>query len=215
MNVKQRLIEFLKAEGISSSEFSRKMGLSPAYIASMRKSMPLDKVEKLTEIFPQINRDWLLHGEGEMYRDLGDDSINPHRLDRNMVPLVPSLAQAGSFDQYAEGVAARDCRKIYCPYSGAEIAIVVRGDSMEPEIHSGTILFLEKINDKAFIPWGKPLVLDTQNGSLVKMLYPSSKSDDNLEARSYNKDYPPFEVPKESIYSIYRIRGWMSEPDTF
>lgn len=215
MGVKERLIEFLKTEGISNSEFSRKMGLSPAYIASMRKSMPEEKVEKLMSLFPQLNREWLMYGEGEMIKEFKDKEINPHRMDRQMVPLIPAQAHAGTFEMYSEGVVPEDCLKIYSPYQGVQCAIRVIGDSMEPEINSGSILFLEKINDKAFIPWGSPLVLDTENGSLVKLLYPSSKGEEYLEVRSYNSNYPPFEVPKQSIYGIYRIRGEMKEPRTF
>lgn len=205
MTVKERLLEFLKAEGITSSEFTRKMGVSPAYIASMRKSMPEEKVEKVTTIFPQLNRDWLLYGEGTMYRPTGNSDINPHRMDRRMVPLIPVHARAGRFDMYMQGVMPEDCIRIYSPIPGAQCAIQVRGDSMEPKIHNGSYLFLEKINDKAFIPWGSAMVLDTENGSLVKVLYPSDKGPEFLEARSYNPIYPPYTIPMDSIYGIYRI----------
>lgn len=213
--VKERLQQFLKEEGISASEFARKMELSPAYLASMRKSMPEEKVERLTRIFPQINRDWLLYGEGEMYRDMGESEIKPYKLHKHMVPLVPTQAAAGSFDLYVKGVTEDECLKIYSPDTNAKLAIRVKGVSMEPVIHDGTYLFLERINEKAFIPWGSPLVLDTENGSLVKMLFPSEKGEDYLEARSYNKDYPPFQVPTESIYGIYRILCQVTEGVTF
>ena len=215
MSVKQRLIEFLKKEGISNSEFSRRMGLSAGYIASIRKSIPEEKIEKLTKIFPQLSRDWLIYGEGEMYRDLSDSGVNPHKLHRHMVPLIPAYAQAGSFPMYAEGVLEDDCERIYAPVNNVTCAIKVRGDSMEPRIHNGTVLFLERINDRAFIPWGNPLVLDTENGSLVKMLYPSEKGEEFIEARSYNKDYPPFLIPLQSIHGIYRIVCKLEEGDTF
>ena len=214
MTVKDRLLEFLKAENISASEFSRKMGLSPAYLASMRKSMPEEKVERLVEIFPQINRDWLLYGEGEMYRNFNND-INPHRLDRRMVPLVPTQARAGSLSLYAEGYTENDCQRIYSPRADADLAIFVEGDSMEPKIQSGTFLYLKRINDKSFIPWGTPLVIDTENGSVVKMLFPSEKGEEYVEARSYNSHYPPFQIPWESINGIYRILCQMREGYTF
>lgn len=167
--------------------------------------MPEEKVERLTKLYPQLNRDWLLYGEGDMYRDLGDKEIEPYHLHRHIVPLIPTQAKAGSFDMYAEGITEDRCQKIYSPNTSAKLAIRVLGDSMEPMIHDGTMLFLEKINEKAFIPWGMPLVLDTENGSLVKMLYPSEKGENYLEARSCNKNYPPFLVPVESIFGIYRI----------
>ena len=214
-SVKERLLHFLKEERVSASEFARRMNLSPTYLASMRKSMPEEKVERLTEVFPQLNRDWLLYGEGEMYRDLGDKNITPYRLHRHMVPLVPTQAKAGSFDSYVEGVSENECQKIYSPTPDAVLAIRVNGESMEPKIRDGVLLFLEKINEKAFIPWGSPLVLDTQNGTLVKCLYPSDKGEDYLVAKSYNPEYPPFTVPTESIIGIYRILCQMSEGVTF
>ena len=213
--VKERLQHFLKEEGISASEFCRKMGLSSAYLNSMRKSMPEEKVERLQKIYPQINRDWLLYGEGEMYRDMGTREINPHKLHRHMVPLVPSYARAGSFDNYVKGVTEEDCVKVYSPVSNAELAIRVSGDSMEPEFKDHTILFLEKINDKSFIPWGNPLVLDTENGSVVKAIYPSEKGEEYVEARSYNRAYPPFQIPVESIYGMYRILADMPDKYVF
>lgn len=213
--VKERLQEFLKNEGISSSEFSRKMDLSPAYLTSMRKSMPEEKVDKLLRVFPQLNRDWLLFGRGEMYIDTGYPEISPHRLDKYMVPLVPTQARAGSFDEYVNGVTENECIKIYSPTRDANLAIRVRGDSMEPKIRDGEYLFLQRINEKAFIPWGSPLVLDTDNGSLVKLLYPSDRGDDYLVAKSYNPDYPPFTIPTETINGIYRIICSMMEGVTF
>lgn len=214
--VKERLQQFLKSEGISGSEFARKMGLSATYLASMRKSMPEEKVEKLIQIFPQLNRDWLLYGEGEMYRqEIIDRGIDPYRLDRRMVPLIPAHAAAGSFEDYARGYLEEDCRKVVSPVPGARLAIQVKGDSMEPNIHDGAMIFMERINDKAFIPWGRPLVLDTVNGSVVKMIFPSKKGEEYLEARSYNKDYPPFDIPVEGINGIYRIICVVTDGDTF
>lgn len=204
-SVKQRLQQFLKEEGISASEFSRKMGLSPAYLASMRKSMPEDKVTRLISLYPQLNRDWLLYGEGEMYREMENPEINPHRLDRYMIPLVPVYAAAGSLAGYAEGVRREDCEMIYCPNESAELAIKVKGDSMEPRIPTGAILCLERITDRMFVPWGIPLVIDSENGSVCKMLYPDDKDDESLQARSYNPNYPPFKIDKQSIFGIYRI----------
>ena len=215
MTITDRLLEFLKAERITASEFARKMEVSPAYLASMRKSMPEEKIEKLIRIYPQINRDWLLYGEGEMYRDLGATEIDPYRLHTHMVPLVPAQAKAGWLSVFADGYSDKDCGRIYSPRPDADIAIQVKGDSMEPEIRDGSFLFLKRINDKSFIPWGSPLVLDTENGSVVKLLYPSEKGEGYLEARSFNKNYPPYQIPVESIYGIYRILCQLTEGYTF
>lgn len=211
-SVKERLLEFLKAEGISASEFARKMDLSPAYLASMRKSMPEEKVERLTKIFPQLNRDWLLYGEEPMYRkDITEKGLDPYRLDKHIVPLIPTQAAAGNFPLIAQGVTENECQPIFSPFKDADFAIRIQGDSMEPNLQSGTILVIKKINDKAFLPWGSPLVLDTENGSVCKVIFPSKKGEDYIEARSYNPNYPPFQVPIESIFGFYRIMGTVKD----
>lgn len=216
MTVKERLQKFLKEEGITASEFARKMELSPAYLASMRKSMPEEKVEKLTRLFPQLSRDWLLYGEGEMYREeIRDKGVNPRKLHLHMVPLVPIMAKAGSFDEYVNGVLREECEMIYSPVNGAELAIKVLGDSMEPRIADGSTLFLQKIEQKAFIPWGSPMVVDSERGSLVKMLYPSEDGDDTIIAKSYNPAYPPFEISTEGLNGIYRILCMVTEGISF
>lgn len=202
--VKDRLQQFLKAERISKAEFSRRMGLSEAYVNTMRKSLPEEKVVRMTGLFPNLNRDWLLYGEGEMYRN-EKNADQPADLEGYMVPLLPVQAYAGSLQEYSRGVTLRDCELMPVPVKGADYAIPITGDSMEPEIHNGSIAVICRINDRAFIPWGNPMVIDTENGVLVKVVMPSQKSESYIEARSYNPRYPALQIPKSSIFGLYRI----------
>ncbi|MEZ3533072.1 MAG: hypothetical protein K1V90_08380 [Muribaculaceae bacterium] len=210
--VKDRLTRFLRAEGISKSEFARRMGLSTAYIGAMRKSMPEDKVLRMMELFPRLNRDWLLYGEGDMYREIrpGAAARLPS-IDSHIVPLLPVEAFAGNLQMYSQGVELSQCEKVVSPVKGVDFAIRVSGDSMEPEIMNGSILYIKRINDRGIIPWGHPVVIDTENGVLVKMIDPSGDSDPyddsdgNIEAKSYNEKYPPLRIQKSTIYGLYRI----------
>lgn len=206
--IKDRLLQFLAAKKITKSEFGRLMGLSVAYVSAMRKSIPEEKVMKMCEIFPDLNRDWLLYGEGEM---LKSHSVREHNTGRGnyMVPLLPVEAMAGNLQDYSRGVSLDECKLIPSPVRGAELAIQISGDSMEPEIHNGTIAVITRINDSAFIAWGNPMVIDTENGVLIKMVYPSEKDESYIEARSYNPRYPAIQIPKSSIFGLYRIMGYI------
>lgn len=203
--VKDRLLRFLQAEKISNSEFSRKMGLSPAYVGAMRKSMPEDKVTKLIELYPNLNRDWLLYGEGEMYLEDPAGKCASEGVEEYLVPLLPVDAFAGNLQMWSRGVALADCEKMISPVKGADFAIRVSGDSMEPFVFNGMIMLIKKINDRAFIPWGNPMVIDTENGVLVKVVQPSDEGNSFIEAQSYNPKYPPIQIPKTSIYGLYRV----------
>ena len=80
--IKERLTAYLKYKGINKSEFGRMVGVSNAYISSIRKSIQPDKTEKIAASFPDLNIAWLITGDGEMLKDnvkqisLGDNSPN-------------------------------------------------------------------------------------------------------------------------------------------
>ncbi|MBQ7212122.1 MAG: hypothetical protein IJS19_05605 [Muribaculaceae bacterium] len=46
--------------------FEEKCGLSSGYVASMRKGFGREKLNNVLIAYPQLNKDWLLTGEGEM-----------------------------------------------------------------------------------------------------------------------------------------------------
>lgn len=212
--VKDRLLQFLQAERMSNSEFSRKMGLSPAYVGAMRKSMPEEKVARLMELFPRLNRDWLLYGEGEMYLSAEAAREREALLSGYEVPLLPVEAYAGNLQMWSQGVRPEDCDHILSPVKNVDFAIKVSGDSMEPFVYSGTIAFIKRINDRAFIPWGNPMVIDTENGVLLKVVNPSDQGNEYIEAQSYNPKYPPISIPKASIYGIYRVLATVRTHET-
>ena len=64
--VKERLLEYLKANRITQAEFGRMMGVSTAYVSTMRESLSLDMQKKVKAAFPDLNMQWLLFGEGDM-----------------------------------------------------------------------------------------------------------------------------------------------------
>lgn len=205
--VKSRILTFLRSEGINNSEFSRRMGLSVAYLGAMRKSMPEEKLRKMLELFPNLNPTWLLYGEGPMLREVEEkapQAVGSEPVGDYEVPLLPVEAFAGNLQMWSQGISLNECERFISPVKGADLAIRVSGDSMEPQIYGGTIILIKKINERAFIPWGNPLVIDTENGVLVKVVYPS-EDNQTIEARSYNPLYPPIHIPAESIYGLYRV----------
>ena len=64
--VKERLIRFIKAEGLSVRRFEMLTGLSNGFVKNMSKGLGADKLRSILQVFPQLNSTWLLTGEGEM-----------------------------------------------------------------------------------------------------------------------------------------------------
>lgn len=88
MTVKERLILFTKSQKISNSEFCRTIGVSNAFISSMRKSLQPDKIESIALNYPALNIDWLLTGEGKM---LKSNSIELNRIEMESQTLINEL----------------------------------------------------------------------------------------------------------------------------
>lgn len=78
--VKDRTIEFVKNKGITMKTFEQKCNLSTGYVTSMRKGFGSEKLNNVLTAFPELNRDWLLYGEGEMLKGSASQTSNDDRL---------------------------------------------------------------------------------------------------------------------------------------
>ena len=72
--MKERIIEFLRAENKSSAQFAEEIGVQPSgisHILSGRNNPSLDFVLKMLERYKYLSSDWLLFGKGSMYKESG------------------------------------------------------------------------------------------------------------------------------------------------
>lgn len=205
MAIKERLLEFIEQQGISKREFAKLSGISNGYIDKMSDNISQAKVENILQAFPMLNRNWLTKGEGEMLRKETDISIQENST---LIPLLPVEAVAGYNVGFAQSVELRDCRKIQSPIPGADYAIQITGDSMEPALKSGSIVYIKKIDEKIFIPWGNIVVIDTENGAVVKEIFPCEEDPERyIIAKSINPKFPPYKIMTSGIYGIYKVLG--------
>ncbi len=79
-NIKERLIAFIKYTGLSQAKFEKRIGVSNGFINNMRKSIGVEKLENILREFPDLNREWLLYGEGEMLRENGPKTADSASL---------------------------------------------------------------------------------------------------------------------------------------
>lgn len=64
------------------------------------------------------------------------------------------------------------------------------------------------ISDNSFIQWGKPYVLITQQGVMVRKLFPVNEKETTVECRTEDENnHPPFQINLDSIFSISIILG--------
>ena len=125
-------------------------------------------------------------------------------IEQEMVLVIPTGARAGTLADFATSISAYDCERMVTPIKGADYAIQVTGDSMSPEYPSGSMILIKRINEKAFIEWGKTYVLDTENGAVIKTIR-RTDNPDVIECVSLNPAYQPFTMETRYINGWYRV----------
>lgn len=202
--IKDRLIIWINYLNVSVSAFERKCGLSTGYVANLKPNTNSKKINDILAAYPELNKEWLLTGEGEMLKN-----ENPKKLENEdpyIVPLIPDSVLAGPLPDFSAPVFRDRCERVHVPVPDCDFAIQISGDSMAPEYKPGDYIAVSRINDRRFIPYSTPLLLDTTEGAILKCIEPGDDPD-CLSAVSLNPHYLPYPVPKDIIRGIYRIKA--------
>ena len=185
--------ENLRFRGIikSQKDFAQLVGTSEN---SMSRALKGDEAYLTDKLMSKVEA---------TYRHYNSTPTN-EEIEQEMVLVIPTGARAGTLAEFTDSVAAYDCERMVTPIKGADYAIQVTGDSMSPEYPSGSMILIKRINEKAFVEWGKTYVLDTENGAVIKTI---RKTDDPgvIECVSLNPAYQPFTMETKYINGWYRV----------
>ncbi|MEJ8750485.1 MULTISPECIES: helix-turn-helix transcriptional regulator [Phocaeicola] len=217
--LKERLFYFIEYKGLTVQSFEKTVGLSNGAVSKMGDNTRRSTIDKISNFFGDLNKNWLLTGEGEMLigeYPTGND-ITIHKRDTGkkvnikseyITYLLPMSAMGGSLTGFASpSVFLNDCETIISPIENVDFAITVYGDSMSPEYPSGSRILIKKINPNIFIDWGKTYVLDTPNGVIVKEVHECREKEGYIKCHSINPDpkFSDFDVPLSEVYGMYRV----------
>lgn len=75
MDVKERLIAYLSYKKIGQNAFERQVGIANGYISKLKGSIGSTILMKIVDNTDDLNRDWLLYGEGEMLKKQENEKI--------------------------------------------------------------------------------------------------------------------------------------------
>lgn len=201
----ERFDKYMKYKGLNDNKVTNSLGFSVGTLGKSRKEnrdLSDRNIETILKFYTDLNRVWLLTGEGEML--INNETLPEQTHDTYRIPLLPISAQGGAFNDFVVSVQESECERVISPIKNADFAISIQGDSMAPEYPSGSQVLIKRINERAFIEWGKTYVLDTCNGSVVKNLYPSDDPN-KVICKSINPDFPPFEVSLSDVYGVYKV----------
>ena len=93
--MKERLSKIIATEGITPSLLAEELGVQRSgisHILSGRNYPSFDFLQKLLERFPKLNADWLILGQGSMYKS-GEAEIPELFSPAPKMPLSPTLPE--------------------------------------------------------------------------------------------------------------------------
>lgn len=196
---------------LNPKSFSEKIGLDrPQAIYDIQsgktKNISAKMADKIISAFPEIDRSWLLTGEGSMMK-VSAEAVTPHNRIRYWVDVD---ATAGGVTLFDDQVTTKYIDLDIPEFRDCTDAVNLYGDSMLPLYKSGQIIILKEWME-SFIDYGNVYLVITKKGNrMVKYLRKGSDAQHVL-CVSENKDFDPFEIEKDDILRLYLVKGGISK----
>lgn len=126
--MQDQIQEILRREDLSSSQFADRIGVqrsSVSHVLSGRNKPGFDFIHKILESFPELNADWLITGNGEMYKgkktpeELFDgpfSEVSPAKEEKKVSAKVESTGLKSQYSREPED-AGRKVERVIVFYS--------------------------------------------------------------------------------------------------
>lgn len=233
--VKQRLIHFIKCINLTQKAFEELCGMSNGYVSNIRKGIGDDKLLNIVQQFPQLNREWLLFGEGEMLKtdnhsvqqtntygnnnyvvgnhnnisNSADDIPFVEAEEMERAPIVPATIARAPQTDVLEALSGRIGTLEMAPIGVTDVPITmwyrVQDESIAPKYEIGDLIGL----------WAYPKgEEDPVPGKLYGINTMSNglilrrlfPTEDGYMARAINRDeYPDYHIRQKNIVQVYKI----------
>lgn len=223
-NVRDRILVFIDAIGITKSRFEKIVGFSNGYIDKLRECPSQKKLDIISNSFPALSMPWLLTGEGEMLKSSSPNKIE--EKEKNLIPFYSNVISVGGINERLANVDDTQIESVDAQmidtgdwFRSATSAIVQYGDSMVEYPH-GSILAVRRLTDMRNITTGKSYVIETSDFRVTKQLVDADPKffmaySTNTELRPDGTlVHAPFKIYKELIRHIDVVLGCVSIEDS-
>ncbi len=187
----------------SKAEIAKKLEVLPQYLNSVyngHRNVSDKFFNKFVKTF-NIN-------QNDLSEIKNKEQLLSTEKDSPFIPLVTTEA-IGGFGNMQFAIREQDIQELYKvpDFINVDFMIRVKGSSMYPKYNSGDVVACRVIRESQFIQWNKVHVIATkEQGILIKRIDVSDEPN-CLKAISDNKDYRPFEIPKEEITGLALVVG--------
>ena len=202
--VKERLIEFLKFKRIGQVRFAESVGLSRGFVSNISKSIQPGTLERISKQYPDLNKGWLLTGEGKMILTEDDTPKNK----KGDVPFYDVDFAASYLDYYNDERQPAIDHYVNIPQAdGASMVCRASGESMAPTIPNGSHVILSEVTDFRWLDYGEIYALVASNGLRTIKRIRKNKDESKLTLVPDNPDYDINEIDKQDVLRLFRVIG--------
>lgn len=228
--IKERILQFIENQNITKIDFCKLTGISYANLKgkSLFSEIGGDKIAEILSIYPNLNPEWLLTGNGEMLKN--SSVINSYEINEasNINTVTESvncydkkigeqeinlydINAAANLQTLFESGQQNVIGKIRIPnLPRCDGAIHLRGDSMYPLLKSGDIIIYKVLNNIYNLTYGEMYLIDYAldgDDYLVVKYINASEIENHVRLVSYNPHYSPMDIPLSSIRSLAIVKA--------
>ena len=221
MNEKERIEELLHHFRMEQKDFAKKCGFRPQVVSDIKFGkcgFSRTIYDKIIKAFPEVNKEWLSTGEGEMLNaDLSVTKLAADAKTRHLIPFYDDARTIGGINGRTANVNDAQYPTEFIDtgdwFRDATEAMRHYGDSMI-EYPPGCILAMKEVQDFRLIVPGKDYVIETNEYRVTKKV---RLKEDGLRAYSTNEEkyddgeliHQPFNIPFVLIRRIYEVLGYV------
>lgn len=199
-----RFDKYMSSKGLNDNKVTLQLGLTVGLIGKSRKEGRdlSDKViEKILNFYTDLNRVWLLTGEGEMTNDKPAT-----RASHSIRYWVDVDATAGGVTVFDDMITKNYIDLSIPEFRDCTDAVNLYGDSMAPLYKSGQIIILKEWTE-SFIDFGNVYLIVTKSGNRMVKYLRKGTDKQHVLCVSENKEFDPFEIEIADILQLYLVKG--------
>ena len=203
--LRERILKLIHDKGLTPRSFALSLKKHPNnmyQILNGERHFPRGFEDDILKVYPELNKDWLFFGEGEMYQ--GEETTKILITDTR--PRLPRTLSEGHLSDYFEGSKRSLCmeKPIITQFPDYDFTLFLKTDRMAPNYRRGDELAFKKTS---IIEWGGCYLLDTAEGPKFKKIY---EEKDSIRCVAYNREeFPDFLIPRNLIYGFYKCVGFL------
>lgn len=195
----QRIEAVIKWANMTTNYFARYIGLARGenlyQIKRGNNGISLDVADRIVAKFPQVDKLWLLTGEGQMFAESRSRGAQIPFYDVDVEREITQVGQLTA-DSYLVAAPVGDC----------DLAMVYAGRAMGALVPPGTVVMLKAVDPEAIIP-GEEYVVVCRKIVTLRIVRAAETEHRYRLVAGNRDDFDDIVIDAADIVAIYKVKG--------